>query len=104
MATLADVTKQLSESTSESVAETKKLSKSNVTLRGNVVDLKTAVQNSAKATSRVEFLESLLDKNNVGLADTFKDTLMGPLGSLADAIPGKAFLMPFLKLAAQRTP
>jgi len=104
MATLADVTKQLSESTSESVAETKKLNKSNVTLRGNVVDLKTAVQNSAKATSRVEFLESLLDKNNVGLADTFKDTLMGPLGSLADAIPGKAFLMPFLKLAAQRTP
>jgi hypothetical protein len=104
MATLADVTKQLSESTTESVAETKKLNKSNVTLRGNVVDLKTAVQNSAKATSRVEFLESLLDKNNVGLADTFKDTLMGPLGSLADAIPGKAFLMPFLKLAAQRTP
>ena len=104
MATLADVTKQLSESTSESVAETKKLNKSNVTLRGNVVDLKTAVQNSAKATSRVEFLENLLDKNNVGLADTFKDTLMGPLGSLADAIPGKAFLLPFLKLAAQRTP
>ena len=104
MATLADVTKQLSESTTENVAETKKLNKSNVTLRGNVVDLKTAVQNSAKATSRVEFLESLLDKNNVGLADTFKDTLMGPLGSLADAIPGKAFLLPFLKLAAQRTP
>jgi len=104
MATLADVTKQLSETTIQNVAETQKLNKSNVTLRTNVVDLKTAVQDSAKATKRVEFLESLLDKNNVGLADTFKDTLAGPLGTLADAIPGKAFLLPFLKLAAQRTP
>jgi hypothetical protein len=104
MATLAEVTKKLSEQTAENVAETQKLNKSNVTLRTNVVDLKTAVQNSAKATKRVEFLESLLDKNNVGLADTFKDTLAGPLGQLADAIPGKAFLLPFLKLAAQRTP
>ena len=104
MATLADVTKQLSETTMQNVAETQKLNKSNVTLRTNVVDLKTAVQDSAKATKRVEFLESLLDKNNVGLADTFKDTLAGPLGTLADAIPGKAFLLPFLKLAAQRTP
>jgi len=104
MATLAEVTKKLSEQTAENVAETQKLNKSNVTLRTNVVDLKTAVQNSAKATKRVEFLESLLDKNNVGLADTFKDTLAGPLGQLADAIPGKAFLLPFLKLAAQKTP
>ena len=104
MATLAEVTKKLSEQTSENVAETQKLNKSNVTLRTNVVDLKTAVQDSAKATKRVEFLESLLDKNNVGLADTFKDTLAGPLGQLADAIPGKAFLLPFLKLAAQKTP
>ena len=101
---LADVTKKLSEVTAENVAETQKLNKSNVTLRGQVVDLKSAVQNSAKATKRVEFLEDLLDKNNVGLADTFKDTLAGPLGTLADAIPGKAFLLPFLKLAAQRTP
>ena len=104
MATLAEVTKKLSEQTAENVAETQKLNKSNVTLRTNVVDLKTAVQDSAKATKRVEFLESLLDKNNVGLADTFKDTLAGPLGQLADAIPGKAFLLPFLKLAAQKTP
>ena len=101
---LADVTKKLSEVTAENVAETQKLNKSNVTLRGQVVDLKSAVQDSAKATKRVEFLEDLLDKNNVGLADTFKDTLAGPLGTLADAIPGKAFLLPFLKLAAQRTP
>ena len=101
---LADVTKKLSEVTAENVAETQKLNKSNVTLRGQVVDLKSAVQNSAKATKRVEFLEDLLDKNNVGLADTFKDTLAGPLGTLADAIPGKAFLLPFLKLAAQKTP
>ena len=104
MATLADVTKELSKSTSENVAETQKLTKSNVTLRGQVTDLKGAVQNSAKAEKRVEFLEDLLDKNNVGLADTFKDTLAGPLGTLADAIPGKAFLMPFFKLAAQKTP
>lgn len=101
---LADVTKQLSESTAEAVAETQKLTKSNITLRGQVVDLKGAVQNSAKAEKRVEFLEDLLDKNNVGLADTFKDTLAGPLSTLADAIPGKAFLMPLFKLAAQRTP
>ena len=101
---LADVTKQLSESTAEAVAETQKLTKSNITLRGQVTDLKGAVQNSAKAEKRVEFLEDLLDKNNVGLADTFKDTLAGPLSTLADAIPGKAFLMPLFKLAAQRTP
>lgn len=104
MATLAEVTEKLSEVTSENVAETQKLNKSNITLRTQVTDLKSAVQDSAKATKRVEFLESLLDKNNVGLADTFKDTLAGPLGTLADAIPGKAFLLPFLKLAAQRTP
>jgi len=67
---LADVTNKLSEVTAENVAETQKLNKSNVTLRGQVVDLKSAVQNSAKATKRVEFLEDLLDKNNVGLADT----------------------------------
>jgi hypothetical protein len=101
---LADVTKKLSDVTTENVVETQKLNKSNVTLRTQVTDLKSAVQDSAKATKRVEFLEDLLDKNNVGLADTFKDTLAGPLGTLADAIPGKAFLLPFLKLAAQRTP
>ena len=50
---LADVTKQLSESTAEAVAETQKLTKSNITLRGQVTDLKGAVQNSAKAEKRV---------------------------------------------------
>lgn len=104
MATLADVTKQLAQETAANVAETQKLNKSNVTLRGTVQDLKGAVQSSAKAEKRVEFLEDLLDKNNVGLADTFRETLAGPLGTLADAIPGKAFLMPFFKLAAQKTP
>ena len=101
---LADVTAKLAKETAANVAETQKLNKSNVTLRSSVTDLKGAVQSSQAAEKRVQFLEDLLDKNNVGLADTFKDTLMGPLGTLADAIPGKAFLLPLFKLAAQKTP
>ena len=101
---LADVTAKLAKETAANVAETQKLNKSNVTLRSSVTDLKGAVQNSQAAEKRVQFLEDLLDKNNVGLADTFKDTLAGPLSTLADAIPGKAFLLPLFKLAAQRTP
>lgn len=101
---LADVTAKLAKETAANVAETQKLNKSNVTLRSSVTDLKGAVQSSQAAEKRVQFLEDLLDKNNVGLADTFKDTLAGPLSTLADAIPGKAFLLPLFKLAAQRTP
>ena len=70
----------------------------------NIAGLKGSVDKYTTQTKRVQFLESLTDSANTGLADTFQETLMGPLTNLADAIPGKAFLLPFLKLAAQKTP
>jgi len=104
MATLSDITDKLSKQTEQNIQATKELNKSNVTLRTEVTQLTGSVEKYATREKRVQFLENVLDTNNVGLADTFKETLMGPLTQLADAIPGKAFLMPFFKLAAQKTP
>jgi hypothetical protein len=104
MATLQQTTAQLALQTEQSNIESRKLNKENIGLRTNIAGLKGSVDKYTTQTKRVQFLESLTDSANTGLADTFQETLMGPLTNLADAIPGKAFLLPFLKLAAQKTP
>ena len=104
MATLQQTTAKLAQETEVSNLESRKLNKENISLRTNIAGLKGSVDKYTTQTKRVQFLESLTDSANTGLADTFQETLMGPLTNLADAIPGKAFLLPFLKLAAQKTP
>ena len=104
MATLSEITKKLSEQTEANAQATRELNKSNISLRSDVVKLTGSVDKYATREKRVQFLENVLDTNSTGLADTFKETLMGPLTSLADAIPGKQFLMPLFKMAAQKTP
>jgi len=104
MATLSEITKKLSEQTEANAQATRELNKSNITLRSDIGKLTVSVDKYATREKRVQFLENVLDTNSSGLADTFKETLMGPLTNLADAIPGKQFLMPLFKLAAQRTP
>ena len=104
MATLQQTTAKLAQETEISNLESRKLNKENISLRTNIAGLKGSVDKYTTQTKRVQFLESLTDSANTGLADTFQETLMGPLTNLADAIPGKAFLLPFLKLAAQKTP
>ena len=101
---LTELTKELAQETKKNAEETKELYQQNVKLRSTVADLSTVVGKSEKAEKRVQFLENLLDKNQVGLAETFADTLKGPLNALVDAIPGKQFLLPFFKLAVQKTP
>lgn len=104
MASLAETTARLADQTQKNIDETQALYKSNVSLRQSVSGLEGSIDAYATREKRVQFLETVLDNSQAGLADTFAESLKGPLTQLADAIPGKQFLLPFMKLAVQKTP
>jgi hypothetical protein len=104
MASLAETTARLADQTQKNINETQALYKSNVSLRQSVSGLEGSIDAYATREKRVQFLETVLDNSQAGLADTFAESLKGPLTQLADAIPGKQFLLPFMKLAVQKTP
>ena len=104
MASLAETTARLADQTQKNISETQALHKSNVSLRQSVSGLEGSIDAYATREKRVQFLETVLDNSQAGLADTFAESLKGPLTQLADAIPGKQFLLPFMKLAVQKTP
>ena len=104
MASLAETTARLADQTQKNISETQALYKSNVSLRQSVSGLEGSIDAYATREKRVQFLETVLDNSQAGLADTFAESLKGPLTQLADAIPGKQFLLPFMKLAVQKTP